>query len=103
MNTFMYYTFRVTSTYYDDLDYNVMITTSFENTPKMEDALKINGTDDYTMLYQSSLTADGYLEIDDLSKLTDFGKDIMEEGLTEQGCYDERKDTYNLDCNKNYK
>lgn len=95
MNTFMYYTFRVTSTYYDDLDYNVMITTSFENTPKMEDALKINGTDDYTMLYQSSLTADGYLEIDDLSKLTDFGKDIMEEG-----CYDERKDTYNLDCNK---
>lgn len=100
MNTFMYYTFRVTSTYYDDLDYNVMITTSFENTPKMEDALKINGTDDYTMLYQSSLTADGYLEIDDLSKLTDFGKDIMEEGLTEQGCYDERKDTYNLDCNK---
>lgn len=100
MNTFMYYTFRVTSTYYDDLDYNVMITSSFEDTPKMEDALKINGTDDYTMLYQSSLTADGYLEIDDLSKLTDFGKDIMEEGLTEQGCYDERKDTYNLDCNK---
>ena len=78
MNTFMYYTFRVTSTYYDDLDYNVMITSSFEDTPKMEDALKINGTDDYTMLYQSSLTADGYLEIDDLSKLTDFGKDIME-------------------------
>ena len=100
MNTFMYYTFRVTSTYYDDLDYNVMITSSFEDTPKMEDALKINGTDDYTMLYQSSLTADGYLEIDDLSKLTDFGKDIMEEGLTEQGCYDERKDTYNLVCNK---
>ena len=60
-------------TYYDDLDYNVMITSSFEDTPKMEDALKINGTDDYTMLYQSSLTADGYLEIDDLSKLTDFG------------------------------
>ena len=63
MNTFMYYTFRVTSTYYDDLDYNVMITSSFEDTPN-------------------------------------FGKDIMEEGLTEQGCYDERKDTYNLDCNK---
>ena len=100
MNTFMYYTFRVTSTYYDDLDYNVMITSSFEDTPKMEDALKINGTDDYTMLYQSSLTTDGYLEIDDLSKLTDFAKDILEEGLREQGCYDERKDTSDMNCDK---
>lgn len=103
MNTFMYYTFRVTSTYYDDLDYNVMITTSFEDTPKTEDALKIEGTDDYTMLYQSSLTTDGYLEIDDLSKLTDFGKNILEEGLREQGCYDERKDTFDMDCEKKRK
>lgn len=100
MNTFMYYTFRVTSTYYDDLDYNVMITSSFEDTPKMEDVLKINGTDDYTMLYQSSLTTDGYLEIDDLSKLTDFAKDILEEALREQGCYDERKDTSDMNCDK---
>ncbi len=100
MNTFMYYTFRVTSTYYDDLDYNVMITSSFEDTPKMEDVLKINGTDDYTMLYQSSLTTDGYLEIDDLSKLTDFAKDILEEGLRVQGCYDERKDTSDMNCDK---
>ena len=100
MNTFMYYTFRVTSTYYDDLDYNVMITSSFEDTPKMEDALKVKGTDDYTMLYQSSLTTDGYLEIDDLSKLTDFANDILEEGLREQGCYDERKDTFDMNCDK---
>ena len=100
MNTFMYYTFRVTSTYYDDLDYNVMITSSFEDTPKMEDALKVKGTDDYTMLYQSSLTTDGYLEIDDLSKLTDFAKDILEEALREQGCYDERKDTSDMNCDK---
>ena len=100
MNTFMYYTFKATSTYYNNLDYNVMVTASFEDTPKMEDALKVNGADNYTMLYQSSLTTDGYLEIDDLSKLTDFGKDIMEEGLTEQGCYDERNDTFNLDCEK---
>ena len=100
MNAFMYYTFRVTSTYYDDLDYNVMITSSFEDTPKMEDVLKINGTDDYTMLYQSSLTTDGYLEIDDLSKLTDFAKDILEEALREQGCYDERKDTSDMNCDK---
>ena len=52
------------------------------------------------MLYQSSLTSDGYLEIDDLSKLTDFGKNILEEGLREQGCYDERKDTFDMDCDK---
>ena len=100
MNTFMYYTFRVTSTYYDDLDYNVRITSSFEDTPKMEDVLKINGTDDYTMLYQSSLTTDGYLEIDDLSKLTDFANDILEEGLRVQGCYDELEDTFDMNCDK---
>ena len=52
------------------------------------------------MLYQSSLTTDGYLEIDDLSKLTDFAKDILEEGLREQGCYDERKDTSDMNCDK---
>ena len=100
MNTFMYYTFSVTSTYYKNIDYNVMVTSAFDDSPKMEDVLKVSGTDDYTMLYQSKWTSDGYLEISDLSKLTDFGKDIMDEGLKEQGCFDERKDTYNLDCNK---
>ena len=103
MNTFMYYTFSVTNTYYNNIDYNIMVTSSFEDSPKLEDALKVEGTDDYTMLYQSSLTSDGYLEIDDLSKLTDFGKNILEEGLREQGCYDERKDTFDMDCDKKRK
>lgn len=103
MNTFMYYTFSVTNTYYNNIDYNIMVTSSFEDSPKLEDALKVEGTDDYTMLYQSSLTSDGYLEIDDLSKLTDFGKNILEEGLREQGCYDERKDTFDMNCDKKRK
>ena len=103
MNTFMYYTFSVTNTYYNNIDYNIMVTSSFEDSPKLEDALKVKGTDDYTMLYQSSLTTDGYLEIDDLSKLTDFGKNILEEGLREQGCYDERKDIFDMNCDKKRK
>ncbi len=103
MNTFMYYTFSVTNTYYNNIDYNIMVTSSFEDSPKLEDVLKVKGTDDYTMLYQSSLTTDGYLEIDDLSKLTDFGKNILEEGLREQGCYDERKDIFDMNCDKKRK
>ena len=103
MNTFMYYTFSVTNTYYNNIDYNIMVTSSFEDSPKLEDVLKVKGTDDYTMLYQSSLTTDGYLEIDDLSKLTDFGKKILEEGLREQGCYDERKDIFDMNCDKKRK
>lgn len=79
------------------------MTSSFEDSPKLEDVLKVKGTDDYTMLYQSSLTTDGYLEIDDLSKLTDFGKNILEEGLREQGCYDERKDIFDMNCDKKRK
>ncbi len=100
MNTFMYYTFKVTNSYYSNIDYNVMVTSSFVDAPKINDVLKIKDTDDYTMLYQSKWTSEGYLEIDDLSNLTDFGRDIMEEGLTEQGCYDERKDIYHMDCEK---
>ena len=103
MNTFMYYTFSVTNTYYNNIDYNIMVTSSFEDSPKLEDVLKVKGTDDYTMLYQSEFTADGYLEIDDLSKLTDFGKNILEEGLREQGCYDERKDIFDMNCDKKRK
>lgn len=98
MNTFMHYTFEMTSSYYSNVDYNIMVTTNFENTPMIEDVLKINDTEDYTMLYQSNVTE--YLEIEDLSKLTDFGNDLMEESLTEQGCYDERKDMFNLECEK---
>ena len=76
LNSFLYYTFRTTNTYYDDLDYNIIVTSSFKDTPKMEEVLKIDGTRDYTMLYQSNLTADGYLEITDFDRLTEFGNKI---------------------------
>ena len=98
MNAFMYYTFNVTYAYYSNIDYNIMVTSAFDDSPKIEDVLQANGTNDYTMLYQSEFTADGYLEIDDLSKLTNFGKDIMKVELTNNGCYDDRKDTFNIDC-----
>ena len=100
MNAFMYYTFKITYTYYSNIDYNIMVTSAFDDSPKMEDVLKINGTNDYTMLYQSEFTADGYLEIDNLSKLTNFGKDIMKIELTDKGCYDDRKDAFNIGCEK---
>lgn len=88
MNSFLYYTFKTSNTYYQDLDYNVMVNSSFDDAKKIEDVLKLSGTNDYTMLYQSNLaTENGYLEINDLSKLTSYGKRILKEGLKNYGCY----------------
>ncbi len=88
INSFLYYTFKTSNTYYQDLDYNIIVTSSFENSKKIEDVLKLAGIDDYTMLYQSNLTSENaYLEINDLSKLTSYGKNILKEQLKNYGCY----------------
>ena len=91
LNSFLYYTFKTTNTYYKDYDYNIMVTSSFEDNEKIPEVLEISGTEDYTLLYESNYTADGYLEITDLSHLTSFGKDLLKNQLC---IYDEAKDEY---------
>mgnify|MGYP000114913051 FL=1 len=103
MNAFIYYTFKVTNSYYSNLAYNIMVTSDFDDAHKLEEALKLEEIKNYTMLYQSKLTTNGYLEISTLSNLTNFGKEIMENGLKEQGCFDERKDVFDIDCEKKLK
>lgn len=98
MSTFIHYTFKATTTFYNNIDYNVMVTSDDKNTQKIKEVLKLKDTNDYTML--SQLTTNFDLEVDDLSKLTNFGKDIFETALKNQGCYDGRKNKFDIDCEK---
>ena len=91
LNSFLHYTFKTTNTYYKDYDYNVLITSTFEDKNKLLEVLNTPGTEDYTLLYESSYTVNGYLEITDLSNLTSFGKDLLKDKLC---FYDETKDEY---------
>lgn len=101
MNTFLYYTFSATSTYYKNIDYNVMVTSSFDDFPKLKNILKINGTNDYTMLYQSKWITNndnGHFIINSKSHLSDFGKKITKVVKTEQGCYDTKESSTDIIC-----
>lgn len=98
MSTFIHYTFKATTTFYKNIDYNVMVTSDDKNVQKIKEVLKLKDTNDYTML--SQLTTNFDLEVDDLSKLTNFGKDIFETALKNQGCYDGRKNKFDIDCEK---
>jgi len=89
LNTFITYGLNTTGLYYEDLDYNLVVSSDQENISNINKLLKMN-LEDYRILYYPKNALEYYLEISDLSKVTDFTKNTL---LKDSDCkYDEKTD-----------
>lgn len=71
MNSLLNYGFKSTGEYYKEYDYNMKLTTSVSKAEKLNDIVKNEKLENYTMLYESMHNGNGYYTIDDKSKIND--------------------------------
>ena len=69
MTTFMDYSFDLTGAYYQDYDYDLIISTSNLKDEDTKNILYLNNIDDYFLVYESS----NYMAIKDLDHVTEYG------------------------------
>ncbi len=72
MNSFIQYGFDTTDIYYKDYDYNIQI---YGDVNELESIIKLDDVKDYTITYSAKES----IEITDLSKLSDFGKQSLKD------------------------
>ena len=72
MNSFIQYGFNTADIYYKDYDYNIQI---YGEVNELESIIKLDGVKDYTITYSAKES----IEITDLSKLSDFGKESLKD------------------------
>lgn len=102
MNSLLNYGFKSTGEYYKEYDYNMKLTTSASKAEKLNDIVKNEKLENYTMLYESTHNGNGYYTIKDKSKIkeeTEEQGDIEIKALDEKS-FKEYVKKLKLDYNK---